>query len=168
VHARRRLLGLLLLWLLLLLLLLEVELGGGVEAVALGARGPRVGELGRVRRVGHMVEVQTAAEALLVVDGHGGHLRRGAEGRGDTQTSTGTPLKSTGNFSRHGSAQTQHTNRQLDRTGRRSTGTHKSRRRRRGREATEVEDVVVGEGESAWCCRTQMSSTSARISCRIP
>lgn len=60
--------------LLLLLLLLEVELGGGVEAMVLRTRGgPRVGELGR-GVVGHMVEVQTPAEALLVVDGHGGHL----------------------------------------------------------------------------------------------
>lgn len=68
-HSRRRLL-----WLLLLLLLLEVDLRGSVEAMALGSRGgPRIGELGRVG-VRHMVEIQAAAEALLVVDGHGGHL----------------------------------------------------------------------------------------------
>jgi hypothetical protein len=69
--------------LLLLLLLLDVELGRGVEAMALRAgRGPRVGELGRVTWVGHVVEVEGAAEALLVVDGHGGHLRDFFEGGG--------------------------------------------------------------------------------------
>jgi hypothetical protein len=83
VNARRCLLRLL--RLLLLLLLLEVDLRRGIEAVALRARGrPRVGELGRIG-VWHMVEIQAAAEALLVVDGHGGHLRRGKKRAGGKQ-----------------------------------------------------------------------------------
>ena len=77
--------------LLLLLLLLEaLQVGRGVERVALGrgGRGPRVGEL-RTVGIGHVVEVQAAAEALLMVDGHG-HLRgtllvNRARGRGGAE-----------------------------------------------------------------------------------
>jgi hypothetical protein len=81
--------------LLLLLLLLDVELGRGVEAMALRAgRGPRVGELRRVTWVGHVVEVEGAAEALLVVDGHGGHLRETFSRAANKRcSSTGTPHK---------------------------------------------------------------------------
>lgn len=73
------LLLLLLLLLMLLLLLLErLEMGGGVETMALRGRGrgPRVGELGG-GGVGHMVEVEGGAEALLMIDGHGHDSVRG-------------------------------------------------------------------------------------------
>lgn len=80
-----------------LLLLFEVELGRGVEAMALTRRAPRVGELGRIW-VRHVVEVQSAAEALLGVDGHGGHLRARdflrVEEVGKRCSSTGAALNS--------------------------------------------------------------------------